>query len=206
MPARDPFTTDDEQKLLATLPALPLRDQALLLVGIDTGFRARELGAVTLRHVLDETGAVREKLVLERRHLKHGSGLYRHKIRSRAVPLTARSRQALQRYLAVRLGKAAVDPHAPLFLSRTGGGLSIWQINRLVHAFARRAGCPADRHYGSHSLRKTFARRVHEACGRDINLTRVALGHASVLVTQRYLGEDYARVEEIIRGLGGHAA
>lgn len=203
MAAREPFSTDDEQRLLSALPAMPLRDQALVLLGLDTGFRAKELGALLLRHVVAGDGTVREKIVLERQHLKHGAGVYRAKVQSRAVPLSARSRSALDRYLRTRNLTTPPSLGSPLFLSRKGFGLSVWQINRMVHRVARLAGLGRDRRYGSHSLRKTFARRVHEACGRDINLTRVALGHTSVLVTQRYLGEDHERVDAIIRTLGG---
>lgn len=188
MPARDPFSPDDEQRLLALLPTLPLRDQALLLVGLDTGFRARELGAMEIRHALDEHGNVRQRLTLERRHLKHGRGTYRAKVRSRVIPLSARARTALERYLVDRRERGALAPSDPLFLSRGRlMGLSIWQINRIVKDAAERAGCSADAHFGSHSLRKSFALRVYERSGHDLNLTRVALGHSSIMTTQRYL-------------------
>jgi integrase len=79
--------------------------------------------------------------------------------------------------------------------------MSIWQINRVVHAVADCAGCSPDRLFGSHSLRKSFAQRVHAACGRDINLTRVALGHSCVSVTQRYLRVDQSDVDAAILAL-----
>lgn len=187
------------------LPTLRLRDQALLLVGLDTGFRARELGAMEIRHALDEHGNVRQRLTLERRHLKHGRCVYRAKIRSRSIPLSARARAALERYLAERRenragreGREEIGPNEPLFPARsrrrgraTAGeresgreGLSIWQINRIVKDAADSAGCSPDAHFGSHSLRKSFALRVYEKSGHDINLTRVALGHSSILSTQ----------------------
>ncbi len=203
MPARDPFSPDDEQRLLALLPTLPLRDQALILVGLDTGFRARELGAMEVRHAIDESGQVRHRLTLERRHLKHGRGAYRAKVRSRIIPLSARARAALERYLVDRRERGALPPSEPLFPARgQDAGLSIWQINRIVKDAAERAGCSADAHFGSHSLRKSFALRVYERSGHDLNLTRVALGHSSIVTTQRYLASPQGEaLEALLRQL-----
>jgi integrase len=221
MPARDPFSSEDEQRLLALLPALRFRDQALILVGLDTGFRARELGAMEIRHALDEHGEVRHRLTLERRHLKHGRGAYRAKIRSRSVPLSVRARAALERYLADRRERSqdmgaseareGLGPNEPLFLARgrrnsEPDGLSIWQINRIVKDTAARAGCSPDAHFGSHSLRKSFARRVYERSGHDINLTRVALGHSSIQSTVRYLSVSSSTVDAVLLSMADTAA
>lgn len=191
MPSRDPFSNDDEQRVLALLPTLPLRDQALILVGLDTGFRARELGAMEIRHALDAEGQVRHRLTLERRYLKHGRGAYRAKIRSRSVPLSPRCRAALEAYLAERRRAGVLAPADPLILGRAGG-LSVWQINRIVKTTAARADCSPDAHFGSHSLRKSFALRVYQKSGHDINLTRLALAHSSIVTTQRYLSSSGA--------------
>ncbi len=210
MPARDPFTSDDEQRLLAALPQLPLRDQALILVGLDTGFRARELGAMEIRHVVDEHGHVRQRLTLERRHLKHGRGAYRDKVRSRVVPLSARARAVLEQYLAARSARGVPAPSDALFPARgTRGrqGISIWQVNRIVKDAASRAGCSPDANIGSHSLRKSFAARIYARSGHDINLTRAALGHSSILTTQRYLATPQGdALEAVIRSLAETAA
>lgn len=198
MPARDSFSADDQRRIIEILPTFPLRDQALITTGMATGFRAFELGSLTINHVLTEAGTMRERITLERRYLKHGRSVYRQKIRSRSVPLTAACRAILERYVAVRRAQGTAGLDAPLFISRKGCGLSIWQTNRIVHAVTARAGCSTDRYFGSHSLRKTFARRVHHACGRDIAVTSVALGHSSVLVTMRYIQPRHDEVDAAI--------
>jgi len=206
MPARDPFSENDLPRVYATLATCSLRDQALLTLGLLIGFRARELGAMTIGHVLAEDGSVRSSLALERRHLKHGRGAYRAKVRARTVPLAPNARAALERYIAERRGEGTAELEAPLFRSRKGFGLSPWQINRIVHRLAEAAGCDANRFYGSHSLRKSFAHAVHRACGRDITVTRVALGHHSVLVTQRYIRVEQAEVDAAILAVGSGMA
>jgi len=51
---------------------------------------------------------------------------------------------------------------------------------------------------GTHSLRKTFAISVYRTSGNDIRLTQIALGHANVEVTMKYLGISSAEVDSVI--------
>lgn len=206
MPARDPFSINDLPGIYAALGSFALRDRALILLGLQTGFRAKELGAMTIAHVIAENGTVRTSLALERRYLKHGRGVYRDKIRARTVPLAPNVCAALESYIAERRIAGTAEPEAPLFRSRKGRGLSPWQINRIVHHLAIVAGCDPNRFYGSHSLRKSFAHAVHRACGRDLTVTRAALGHHSVLVTQRYIAVDRAEVDAAILSIGAGMA
>lgn len=192
--------------MYAALSTFSARDRALILLGLHTGFRSRELGSMTIAHVLNDDGTIRTSLALERRHLKHGRGMYRQKIRTRTVPLSPQARTALENYLAERRAAGMAEPTAPLFRSRKGFGLSPWQINRIVHQLAEAAGCDPSRFYGSHSLRKSFAHAVHRACGRDLAVTRVALGHHSVPVTQRYISVVREEVDAAILAIGSSMA
>lgn len=60
--------------------------------------------------------------------------------------------------------------------------------------------------WGTHSLRKTFARRIFEACGHDLILTRTAMGHAQVSTTERYRAADLEQAAALIRNLANRAA
>lgn len=208
MPGRDAFTPTEEIHLLTALARRPLRDQALILTAMDTGFRGREIASLTLAHVVGENGDIRDRLAVERRRLKHGTGAYRATVTTRVVPISARAKNALRLYVRERFGETfpdSTDLDRPLFLSRHNRAISIWRLNDILHDLADAIGCDGDKRIGSHSLRKTFAQRVHAACQHDLNLTRVALGHRSVLTTQRYLAEDHARAEAIIAALGSAA-
>ena len=206
MPARDPFSQSDLPRINAALTSFSARDRALILTVLHTGFRARELGAMTIGHVLADDGLIRTTLALERRHLKHGRGAYREKIRTRTVPLAPNARAALEAYIMQRRVLGTADAAAPLFLSRKNSGLSPWQINLIVHRLAIAAGCDPNRFYGSHSLRKTFAHAVHRAGGRDLAVTRVALGHHSILMTQRYIRVGQDEADAAILAIGSSMA
>jgi hypothetical protein len=56
-----------------------------------------------------------------------------------------------------------------------------------------------DGRLGTHSLRKTWARRVYRASGNDIITVKAALGHADVSSTQRYLDPDEGKVWAAMR-------
>jgi integrase len=55
---------------------------------------------------------------------------------------------------------------------------------------------------GTHTLRKTFCRKVYLATGHDINLTRAVMGHASVFTTQQYLYVADEEVQAAVRAIG----
>lgn len=171
------------------------RDAALLALGCGTGFRIQELLAVTVCHVWQRE-TVAAEITLARRDLKGGQGAYRRTVRSRRVPLGEGVRKALAAHLVV-IG--VDDPAHPLFgTSRSNGtGMDRSQAFRtLVNACAA-CGIDAAR-ISTHSMRKTFARRVYEASGHDLIRTQRALGHSSPVTTARYLETDSAALDRLI--------
>ncbi len=189
--------------MLAALAAFPNRDRCLVIASLNTGYRISELAAITVGDVWDGTD-VRPEVTVARRHLKGGSGVRRGQVRSRTVPLNPSAREAIRSYLAERLGRTgALDPAAPLFLSqRHGRSLRRWQANRIVHRVAAAAGVTTLARIGNHSLRKSFARKIFEACGRDINATRILMGHRNVTTTQHYLEVDADRLRAAVLAIG----
>ena len=203
MSSRIPFTVEDERRVLAAIATFPARDRCAILFGINTGFRASELAAITVGHVWDGN-QIRPEITLARRNLKGGRGAQRRSVRSRTLPLNEAARAALKSYLDERLKqRGRLDPPEALFRSgRTGRGLSRWRLNAIVHRVVRAAGLDPGGRFGTHSLRKTFCARVHQAVGRDINLTRQAMGHRYVMTTQAYLEPDPTAVRSAILSIG----
>lgn len=203
MPSRIPFAPAEVRRIHTALASFSARDHALIVTGLNTGFRASELSAISIGHVWDGA-AIRPAVTLERRSLKNGRGIRARAVRSRTVPLNATACEALQAYVNERIQlRGPPDPNESLFRSRrTGRGLSRWQINRLVHQVAEAAGLDPSGRYGGHSLRKSFANAVHRAGNFDINLTRAALGHRYVTTTQAYLEVDTGAVNSAVMAIG----
>jgi len=202
MAGRKPIRPEDEPHVLAVLASFSLRDQAAITVGMNTGFRATELLSLNVGDVWQD-GRIRATVTVARRCLKGGRGRRRKAISSRTVPLNDAAVAALQKYLFSRFGSGPVAPQEPLFPSRFHGlRLTRWGLNRLVKEVVAQAGVGSSGQFGTHSLRKTFAKKIYAATGNDINLTRAVLGHAQVGTTQRYLEVDDEDVSRAILSVG----
>ena len=203
MASRLPFPTSLQGRLRGVLPSFSPRDRALILFGLNTGFRACEHARITVGHVWDGEN-IRDEITLARQALKGGRGAYRAGLRSRTVPLNAEARTALAEYLAWRAQNGeGLERGAFLFPNpRSGRGLSRWQITRVVKKLAGLTGVSAPERYGSHSLRKSFCDSVYVASGHDINLTRAIMGHRNIATTQRYLEVQTDDIRRTLLSLG----
>ncbi|HUZ86987.1 MAG TPA: tyrosine-type recombinase/integrase [Candidatus Baltobacterales bacterium] len=159
------------------------RDQALILLAIQTGLRASELTRIT------------------RADLQLGTGPYvncRGKGRKeRITPLTTGTVATLRAWLLERGG----DPSEPLFPTRTGRPLSRDAIeHRLVKYVGIAAqSCPSlkSKRISAHVLRHTAAMQLLHA-GVDTSVIALWLGHEHVETTQIYLHADMSLKERAL--------
>lgn len=90
------------------------------------------------------------------------------------------------------------DDMEPCFLSQKKRVYSIQRINILFKEIKKNYNLRIE-HFSTHSLRKTFGRKVFESAGENANLALVRLSeifnHTSVAVTKIYLG---IRQEELL--------
>jgi integrase len=120
------------------------------------------------------------------------------------VPILPELRRALEKHLWWLGLKFQLEPKLPLFPSRkpTSSGevrpIARARAHALLKSVFARAGVADDGRLGTHSLRKTFARSVYVASGRDLMVLKRALGHSDVAVTQKYLEVDEDRVASAI--------
>ena len=172
------------------------RDRLLLVLGCATGFRIQELTSLTVSQVWDGS-AVTKEITVARRDLKGGQGVYMRSVRSRRVPLSDAVRAVISEHLKV----IGVDNTGrTLFAtgrSQPGAGIDRSQAFRILVAAATACGIDATR-ISTHSLRKTFARRIFEASGRDLIRTQRIIGHANPMTTARYLETDSADLDRLV--------
>jgi integrase/recombinase XerD len=150
------------------------RDQALLLVAVQTGLRVSELIGLTWHNVYLGAGA----------HLAcHGKGR-----KDRITPITKATVAVLRNWR-----EEHTDMDAPVFPSRPGRPLSRDAVEHRIaqHASDASTRCPslATKNVTAHVLRHTCAMRLLHA-GVDTSVIALWLGHESAETTQIYLHAD----------------
>ncbi|HEX6465214.1 MAG TPA: tyrosine-type recombinase/integrase [Vicinamibacterales bacterium] len=159
------------------------RDQALLLLAIQTGLRVSELIHLRCGDIVLGTGA---HLRCEGKGRKH-----------RCTPL----RREMVRLLTAWLRERNGDTIDPLFSTARGTALSRDAVERLVarHAKSAQDRCPSLNHkrVSPHVLRHTAAM---ELLGHGVDRAVIALwlGHESVETTQMYLHADLRLKEQVL--------
>jgi integrase/recombinase XerC len=128
-------------------------------------------------------------LALEVQELELDDGLAYVLHMKRGKQMTVRLDAPLVDLLREHVGDGT---YGPLFLNDDGEPLSDRSVQRRFKRWLDRAGIR--RPASPHALRHTFATRMYEQT-RDLELVRVAMGHASVATTGRY-----AMMREVSRG------
>ena len=97
-----------------------------------------------------------------------------------------------------------VDSSEPYLLSRMGGVLTIQAVNRNLKVIRSRYSLKI-RNFSSHSLRKTFGRKVVEMAGTNSEMALIRLSelfqHSSPMITRRYLGLRQQELSEVYDAL-----
>lgn len=186
MAERRPLTELEQRSFLKVVRRLSPRNRALATAQWLTGFRISEILSLTIGSVYRE-GKMLPKIGVRPRNLKGHYGT------TRWVPVLPELSRALESHLACLRRRYELIPDLPLFLSRqdnadgTARPLCRESARKIIRAAFTTAGIEDDGRLGTHSLRKTFARRVYENSGHDLLVLKKALGHSDVQVTQKYL-------------------
>lgn len=175
---------DEPERVYGPGEPLALRDRAILAFLVTTGLREAELCALNaedLRQVVDG-----QLCVL----VRHGKGN-----KQRAVPYgdLLHGLQAVDRWLDYVETQTEVGALSPVFWAFWKGGrslrgrLSVKRAGEVVSSYwIERSGEPLA--VAPHDLRRTYARLQFEA-GMDIYHISRNMGHTSIEMTRRYIGE-----------------
>lgn len=153
-----------------------------LLIGCGSffGLRISDILSLTWSMLLDdEKFVIIEKKTGKRREIKVNTSFQKH---------------IADCYIAL----GVVDKNERCFLSRKRTVYSIQRINVLFKSMKSKYNLKIE-HFSTHSMRKTFGRRVVEAAGENSEFTLIKLSelfnHADVMTTRRYLG---LRTQELL--------
>jgi integrase/recombinase XerD len=153
------------------------RDQAIIMILVDTGLRASELSALKIGDVDLKTGKV---------NVKHGPTGGAKGGKGRTVFLGKAARRTLWRYLADR--EDGNDPEAPLFLVKYGRPMNKGALRLLIVHLGKKVGI---KKCHPHRFRHTFA-ITYLRSGGDLFTLQSLLGHSTLDMVQHY-----ARIAEI---------
>ena len=117
------YTRPGKRNITHELPN-PERSRAILLLMLDTGFRANEVCSITLKQVDQRNNRIQV----------FGKGAL-----ERSVPFSTRTAQALWRYLTTR---PDAESDEPLFITSQRKPLDRGQLAKFLTKLSRRAGVP----------------------------------------------------------------
>jgi integrase len=186
-----PLTEPEVAAVLAQMNGSSgVRDRALFLLGVRSGFRISEILSLCLGDVI-QAGRLVERVRVMRRHMKG-------KRESRTVLLHPAAREALAAWLEELWSDGYMSAESFVFQSRRGSNQAIgrtqaWRI--LKQAFDR-AGLIGN--LGTHSMRKTFADRIYDRLDGDLVKTAQALSHRSISSTASYLTFRESEIDDAI--------
>ncbi|MBI2077999.1 MAG: site-specific integrase [Euryarchaeota archaeon] len=190
-----PIVTDEEEKaLLATAPTL--RDQVIVSLLLEAGFRVSELRLLDVGHVqLDDRGGAWITMPPPQEGLKTGP---------RPV-YVAKSRGLLESYLSLHPNRG--DPAAPLLLAydnrrlaRPGVRLLSNGIRCVIHRVQRRAGV---RPFRPHDARHTSITRASDAGLNLVDLSERYWGRRDSRHAARYIHHSQDHKERVARQAAG---
>ena len=168
-----PFSDEQLRALLsaARKSIHPVRDEAIILLLLDTGLRASEICALTCGDIDIHIGQC---------HVESGKGG-----KSRAVPFSRDVRRLLVRHLDER----RCPTSAPLFVSNrgmsTGDKLTRSGLAQLLRRLGKAAGIEGVR-CSPHTMRHSFSIGFLRAGGNVFTL-QTMLGHSHMAMTSRYV-------------------
>jgi site-specific recombinase XerD len=189
-----PVDRTEEAAVIATFKGRwTERNRALVVLGINTGFRISELLSINLGDVY-QNGRMVPAVTVQKRNTKG-------KQQGRTMILNKAASAALLPWCK-RMTAEGYGPETPLFFGIRRGVKRLrrqhaWQI---IHDACEKAGLFGK--LGTHTLRKSFADRIYDLLGRDLVRLQAALGHKWVTSTAAYVSFKDKEIDDAVNTIG----
>jgi|SRR6056300_530527 integrase/recombinase XerD len=163
------------------------RNMAMLMLGLKSGLRAKEIASLTTTHILNNDGTLREETTI-------GKGVSKGNKIATIYLNNKDLREALEEWLKVREDDISANA---LFYTQKRLAMRPQYIARYFYELMQRANISGA---SSHSLRRTFANNLMDN-GTNIRDIRVFMRHSSIATTQLYFEENSTNLKAIIANL-----
>jgi integrase/recombinase XerC len=182
------LSADQAVSLAAHMPdesVLAQRDHAIVELLYSSGLRLSELTSLDWRYFHAAGGQPASESWID---LDGAEATVRGKgSKTRTIPIGAPAREALARWLSVRMTIPGCTERA-LFVSARGERLAARSVQARLAQLARRLGLGV--HVHPHMLRHSFASHLLQSSG-DLRAVQELLGHANIATTQIYTQLDW---------------
>lgn len=162
------------------------RMSLLIACGSFFGLRISDLLTLTWEQILGESFSLIEKKTGKHREIKVNAGVQEH---------------IKECYRAL----GAPAPKEKCFLNKFGGVISIQRVNVVLKEIKVKYGLVGVKNFSTHSLRKTFGRKVVEMAGENSEMALIKLAelfnHSNTAITRRYLGLRQQELREVYDSL-----
>ncbi|MFC1933314.1 tyrosine-type recombinase/integrase, partial [Chloroflexota bacterium] len=169
-------------KKVDTVTPAGFRDWTIIVMLLDSGLRASELTGLPMSDVNLEEGLVKVR----------GKG-----DKERMVPIGTKVQKAIWKYVHRYRPAAQNRLHPTLFLTKSGGSISVNRLQAIVEVYAEKAGITGVR-CSPHTFRHTFAINYLRNGGDVFSLQRI-LGHSSLEIVRMYVNLAEADIKECHR-------
>jgi|ERR1700753_146590 len=172
-----------------------LRNQAMFILGMNTGYRVNELLSLKIKDIMPYS-KIADYVTVQRANMKK-------KIESRTMLMNETVKQYLKNYLDnfKEIYGKPIDKNYYLFKSQKSDNkaISTRQATGVLYMVYRNNEMTGK--LATHTMRKTYAKNVHEKLGNDILKTQKAMGHKQITSTQQYLSFDNKIIDQAISDL-----
>ncbi len=175
------------QKVIQMLDYLrknnPYRDYVIFLTGISTALRISEILNLRYSDIFKRDNSYKKYV----RVMCKGK-------KPRDIQMSSQLRREIREYCK----KYKISGDGFLFMSQKGNRLSRKHAWALLKKAATACGIE---NFGTHSMRKTFARKVYLDNGNNLGLVMDLLDHSDPKFTLRYLGITQEDVDKVTKAV-----